>query len=159
MNFHFSTSSFVQSNQPSSILHVCVSLEYMNQEASRIEHDYQGKPRPRSAKPSLTGFLALIGRLLFYRPVWTKENRQHHNLRFVYVNFSAWHFAGSDMLWAGIALRLFQAMQLNFGKLQLILYRVAQYNEEEEIKKKVCELYYFIYTESFYSHSKTVPYF
>ncbi|XP_028257440.1 NTPase KAP family P-loop domain-containing protein 1 isoform X3 [Parambassis ranga] len=110
---------------------------YMNQEASRIEHDNQGKPRPRSAKPSLTGFLALIGRLLFYRPVWTKENRQHHNLRFVYVHFSAWHFAGSDMLWAGIALRLFQAMQLNFGKLQLILYRVAQYNEEEEIKKKI----------------------
>ncbi|XP_051235116.1 NTPase KAP family P-loop domain-containing protein 1 isoform X2 [Dicentrarchus labrax] len=111
----------------------------MNQEASRIEQEYKKKPRPRSANPSFTGFLALIGRLLFYMPIWTKQNQQYDNVRFIYVHFSAWHFAGSDLLWAGLAIRLFHAMQMNFGKLQLVLYRVAQYDEEEEVKKKIVE--------------------
>lgn len=107
------------------ILKVCVFSVYMKQE---------------NEKTSFAGFLALIGRLLFYRPVWTKENQQHNNIRFIYVHFSAWHFAGSDLLWAGLAIRLFQAMQMNFGKLQLVLYRVAQHDENEEIKNKVCDM-------------------
>ncbi|KAI3377536.1 hypothetical protein L3Q82_008700, partial [Scortum barcoo] len=108
----------------------------MKQEASRIEQEYEGRSRPRSVKPSFTGFLALIGRMLFCRPIWTEENQQHHNIRFIYVHFSAWHFAGSDLLWSGIAIRLFHAMQMNFGKLQLVLYRVTQHDEKHEIMKK-----------------------
>ncbi|KAE8297443.1 NTPase KAP family P-loop domain-containing protein 1 [Larimichthys crocea] len=111
----------------------------MKQEAARIEQDYKRKSKPRSASPSFTGFLALIGRMLFYMPIWTEENQQHHNVRFIYVHFSAWHFAGSDLLWAGIAIRLFHAMQMSFGKLQLVLYRVVQYDEEDEVKKKIVE--------------------
>ncbi|XP_067352252.1 NTPase KAP family P-loop domain-containing protein 1 isoform X2 [Channa argus] len=87
-------------------------------------------------KLSIMGFLALIFRLLFCRPMWTEKNLQHHNIRFIYVHFSAWHFAGSDLLWAGLVIRLFQAMEINFGKLHLVLYRVAQHVEEEELKKK-----------------------
>uniref|UniRef100_A0A3P9B313 NTPase, KAP family P-loop domain containing 1 n=1 Tax=Maylandia zebra TaxID=106582 RepID=A0A3P9B313_9CICH len=101
--------------------------------------EYAKGSRPRSVKPSFTGFFALIGRLLFYRPIWTKENQQERNVRFIYVHFSAWHFAGSDLLWAGIAIRLIEAMQMNFGKLQLLLYRVAQHDEEEEVKNKIVE--------------------
>ncbi|XP_073319935.1 NTPase KAP family P-loop domain-containing protein 1 [Pagrus major] len=111
----------------------------MKVETSRIEKKYKGRSSPRSVNPSFTGFLALIGRLLFYRPIWNKENLQHHNVRFIFVHFSAWHFAGSDLLWAGIAIRLFQAMQMSFGKLQLVLYRVAQHDEEEEVKTKIVE--------------------
>lgn len=104
----------------------------MNQEALRIERE--SRPRP----PKQSSFLALIGRLLFYNPVWTSENQHQCNVRFIYVDFSAWHFAGSDLLWAGIAIRLFQAMQLNFGKLQTVLFRVTQYDEEDEVKEEVC---------------------
>lgn len=107
------------------IINVCVFSVFMKQQ---------------DEKTSFAGFLALIGRLLFYRPVWTKENQQNNNIRFIYVHFSAWHFAGSDLLWAGLVIRLFQAMQMNFGKLQLVLYRVAQHDENEEIKNKVCDL-------------------
>ncbi|KAM4593508.1 NTPase KAP family P-loop domain-containing protein 1 isoform 1-T2 [Odontesthes bonariensis] len=111
--------------------------EYMDQEASKIEQEYDERPKPRTAKPSFFGFLALIGRMLFDRPVWTEKNQRHCNVRFIYVHFSAWHFAGSDLLWAGIVIRLIQAMQMSFGKFQLALYNVAQHNEEDEIKKKV----------------------
>ncbi|KAI9533051.1 hypothetical protein NQZ68_026604 [Dissostichus eleginoides] len=111
----------------------------MKQEASRIEQEYKGRFRPRSATPSIGSLLALIGRMLFYRPIWTEDNQQHHNVRFIYVHFSAWHFAGSDLLWAGLAIRLFQAMQMSFGKLQIVLYRVAQHDEEMEVQNKRVE--------------------
>ncbi|XP_028291355.1 NTPase KAP family P-loop domain-containing protein 1 isoform X2 [Gouania willdenowi] len=108
---------------------------YMNREASRIEQkSIKDGPKPRSSQ-SFTGFMALIGRLIFYWPVWTEENQQRRNIRFIYVHFSAWHFAGSDLLWAGIAIRLFQAMQFHFGKIQFVLYRVLQYREEDEFMK------------------------
>ncbi|XP_056881471.1 NTPase KAP family P-loop domain-containing protein 1 [Takifugu flavidus] len=113
---------------------------YMTEEASRTEQEYRGRSRPRSIKPSLCGLLALIGRMLFYKPVWTKTNQHHPNVRFIYVHFSAWHFAGSDLLWAGIAMRLVHAMQWHFGKLQMVLYRVGQHNsdkEEEDVKEKI----------------------
>lgn len=122
------------------------SSVYMTEEASRTEQEYRGSSRPRSVKPSLCGLLALIGRMLFYRPVWTKTNQQHPNVRFIYVHFSAWHFAGSDLLWAGIAMRLFHAMQWHFGKLQMALYRVGQHDneEEEDVKEKVCVLVVYV---------------
>ncbi|KAA8595829.1 hypothetical protein FQN60_011120 [Etheostoma spectabile] len=111
---------------------------YMKREALRIEQEYEGRYRPRSVTPSFSGFLALIGRMLFYRPIWTEENQQHHNIRFIYVHFSAWHFAGSDLLWAGLAIRLFQAMQMNFGKLPIVLYRTVENGPNQWRSKKVC---------------------
>ncbi|XP_061743325.1 NTPase KAP family P-loop domain-containing protein 1 [Nerophis ophidion] len=109
---------------------------FMTRETARLE-EHTWKPRPRTVKLSLCGMLALLGRLLFYKPIWTRENQDHYNVRFIYVNFSAWHFAGSDLLWAGLAIRLLQAVEIHFGKLLLALYRVAQHDEEEEIKKKI----------------------
>ncbi|XP_023187969.1 NTPase KAP family P-loop domain-containing protein 1-like isoform X1 [Xiphophorus maculatus] len=109
---------------------------YTNRESLRIEEKFDKGQKPRAVKHSVKDFLVLIVRLLFYTPVWTTENQNHHNVRFLYVNFSAWHFAGSDMLWAGIAIRLFNAMQMNFGKLQLALYRVTQYDKRDEVKAK-----------------------
>lgn len=116
----------------------------MNQEALRIEQEHSAKSRPRPLKQS--SFLALVGRMLFYNPVWTSENQHQRNVRFISVDFSAWHFAGSDLLWAGIAIRLFQAMQLNFGKLQIVLFRVAQYDEEDEVKTEVRRLVDYFHT-------------
>lgn len=59
--------------------------------------------------------------------------------RYVFVKFSAWHFAGSDMLWAGLVMQLCRALQDSFGKLQLSLFRVAQYDEKEDCMKKKTE--------------------
>uniref|UniRef100_A0A3B5L3R6 NTPase, KAP family P-loop domain containing 1 n=1 Tax=Xiphophorus couchianus TaxID=32473 RepID=A0A3B5L3R6_9TELE len=114
----------------------CCFSVYTNRESLRIEEKSDKGQKPRAVKHSVKDFLVLIVRLLFYTPVWTTENQNRHNVRFLYVNFSAWHFAGSDMLWAGIAIRLFNAMQMNFGKLQLSLYRVTQYDKRDEVKAK-----------------------
>ncbi|XP_007554046.1 NTPase KAP family P-loop domain-containing protein 1 isoform X1 [Poecilia formosa] len=109
---------------------------YTNRESLRIEQKSDKSEKPLAAKLSVKHLLLLIVRLVFFAPVWTMENQNRHNVRFLYVNFSAWHFAGSDMLWAGIAIRLFHAMQVNFGKLPLAFYRVTQYDEEDEVKEK-----------------------
>ncbi|XP_072321784.1 NTPase KAP family P-loop domain-containing protein 1 [Eucyclogobius newberryi] len=109
----------------------------LRSESRRMER--QSTEPPRSSRPSLCGCVSLMWKLLFFKPIWTQRNQNHHNVRFIHVHFSAWHFAGSDLLWAGLALRLFYAMKLNFGKLQLVLHRVAQYDEEDEVKEKKIE--------------------
>lgn len=110
---------------------------HLQSESERLEQS--SAPKPRSAQPSLCSFMSLIWKLLFFKPVWTRQNQNRRNVRFIHVHFSAWHFAGSDLVWAGLALRLFWAMQVHFGKLQLVLHQVAQYDEEDEIKKQKIE--------------------
>ncbi|CAL8403382.1 unnamed protein product [Boreogadus saida] len=110
---------------------------HMDREATRREQRLAyGSSRPRSVKPSLSGLLSLLFKLLFYRPAWAEDHHQEH-MRFVHVHFSAWHFAGSDLLWAGLVLRLCHAMQVHFGTLPLSLYRTVQHYEEDEIRQKL----------------------
>ncbi|XP_031414764.1 NTPase KAP family P-loop domain-containing protein 1 [Clupea harengus] len=111
----------------------------MEREAERREKKSQGRSKPRPVQTSLCSTLALIFRLLFYRPVWTEYNQDQKNVRFVFVRFSAWHFAGSDLLWAGLVMRLCVVLQEKFGKLQLGLYRMAQHDEEVVEHKKAIE--------------------
>ncbi|XP_052465460.1 NTPase KAP family P-loop domain-containing protein 1-like isoform X2 [Carassius gibelio] len=112
---------------------------HMNQEAKRREDKYTGEPKPRSITPSISDILFLILRLLFYHPVWTEQNQNMKNIRYMFVRFSAWHFAGSDFLWAGLVMQLTKALQNSFGKLQLSLFRIAQHNAEKGAGKKKIE--------------------
>lgn len=112
---------------------------HMNQEGKRREEKYTKEPKPRSVKPSISNLISVIFRLLFCRPVWTEQNQNMKNVRYIFVRFSAWHFAGSDLLWAGLVMQLSKALQHSFGKLQLALFRIAQYDEEEDAKKKMIE--------------------
>lgn len=89
------------------------------------------------SRSSIGNLILLIFRLLFCRPVWTKNKGKKKSNSYVFVKFSAWHFAGSDLLWAGLVMQLCQALQDSFGNLQLSLFRVAQYNQKEDgVKKK-----------------------
>ncbi|XP_051768473.1 NTPase KAP family P-loop domain-containing protein 1 isoform X1 [Ctenopharyngodon idella] len=112
---------------------------HMNQEAKRREEKYAKEPKPRSITPSVSDLLSLIFRLLFYRPVWTEQNQNMKNIRYLFVRFSAWHFAGSDLLWAALVMQLCKALQNSFGKLQLGLFRIAQHDEEKDAGKKKIE--------------------
>ncbi|XP_039530088.1 NTPase KAP family P-loop domain-containing protein 1 [Pimephales promelas] len=111
---------------------------HMDQEAKRRETNTK-EPKPRSITPSVSDLLSLILRLLFYRPVWTEQNQNMKNIRYLFVRFSAWHFAGSDLLWAGLVMQLCKALQNSFGKLQLGLFRIAQHDPEEDARKKKIE--------------------
>ncbi len=111
----------------------------MNKETKRREEKYIKEPKPRSITPSISDMLSLILRLLFFRPVWTEQNQSMKNIRYMFVRFSAWHFAGSDLLWAGLVMQLSKAIQNSFGKLQLGLFRVVQHDKVEDAGKKKIE--------------------
>ncbi|KAI4886563.1 hypothetical protein NFI96_023217 [Prochilodus magdalenae] len=112
---------------------------HMNDEAKRREQKCKGTSKPRPVETSIGNLFSLITRLLFYRPVWTEENQNRQCVRYIFVKFSAWHFAGSDMLWAGLVMHLCQTLQDSFGKLQLGLFREVQYDVELYTKKKKIE--------------------
>ncbi|XP_046714446.1 NTPase KAP family P-loop domain-containing protein 1 isoform X2 [Silurus meridionalis] len=100
---------------------------------------YMNEAKQNICRPSIGNLISLILRLLFYRPVWTDKTQRTKCKRYVFVRFSAWHFAGSDMLWAGLVMQLCQALQDGFGKLQLSLFRVAQYDKEKDAKPRKTE--------------------
>ncbi|KAL7854966.1 hypothetical protein SRHO_G00171560 [Serrasalmus rhombeus] len=112
---------------------------HMNDEAKRREQKCVETSKPRLMKASNGNLLSLITYLVFYRPVWTEENQSRECVRYVFVKFSAWHFAGSDMLWAGLVMHLCQTLLDSFGKLQLSLFRVAQYDVEKYSKRRKIE--------------------
>uniref|UniRef100_A0A3B3DM59 NTPase, KAP family P-loop domain containing 1 n=1 Tax=Oryzias melastigma TaxID=30732 RepID=A0A3B3DM59_ORYME len=95
-----------------------------------LEHMEGCKCRPKNS--GICGFFMFLFRLFFYRPEWTKNNSNTTKLRFIFVDFSAWHFAGSDLLWAGIAMRLLEEIQSSFGKMKIVLFRTIQHDEMEE---------------------------
>lgn len=53
----------------------------------------------------------------------------------MFVRFSAWHFAGSDKLWAGLVIRLFKALQKDFGEIPLSVYRATQHPYPKKIQR------------------------
>ncbi|KAJ8252790.1 hypothetical protein GJAV_G00205610 [Gymnothorax javanicus] len=104
---------------------------HMKKEVEEREKKYEGELKPRS-KSSATYFLSLFLKMLFCTPVWTKQNQSRTEVRYIFVKFSAWHFAGSDMLWAGLVMKLYESLEENFGVLLIPLYRITQHKEEEK---------------------------
>ncbi|XP_029628306.1 NTPase KAP family P-loop domain-containing protein 1 isoform X1 [Salmo trutta] len=117
---------------------------YMNREAEWREQKHKLKRPP----PAWISYLALLLSIIFFRPVWReKEERRRRRVRWIFVRFSAWHFAGSDKLWAGLVIRLFKAIQADFGELPLGLYRATQHpypkkvtSEGDEVNWKAIKL-------------------
>ncbi|XP_064159223.1 NTPase KAP family P-loop domain-containing protein 1-like [Anguilla rostrata] len=96
---------------------------YMNREAEWREQKYK-EDRPRTFLRSLVVLLSMV----FLRPVWSMEtDRSRKRVRWIFVRFSAWHFAGSDRLWAGLVIRLFKAIHDDFGGLPVSVYRATQH--------------------------------
>ncbi|XP_066560066.1 NTPase KAP family P-loop domain-containing protein 1 [Amia ocellicauda] len=107
---------------------------HMKKESDKKEKAYKGQSKPRSQKASILNFLNLLFTLIFYWPMWTETNQNRKNVRYIFIKFSAWHFAGSDKLWAGLVIRICEELQLSFGKLFISVYRAAQYIEGD-VKK------------------------
>uniref|UniRef100_UPI00358F4F09 NTPase KAP family P-loop domain-containing protein 1-like n=1 Tax=Myxine glutinosa TaxID=7769 RepID=UPI00358F4F09 len=94
--------------------------ERLNIESALIEEKMKSHdPRPRS-DGTLLGLLQVIFRLLFYDPVVVTKYR---NVRFITVNYSAWDYAGSDKLWAGIVTTLCEGVHKNFHPLTIGTHR------------------------------------
>ncbi|NXW85476.1 NKPD1 protein, partial [Alopecoenas beccarii] len=97
---------------------------FMRQEMTRREESERrlGHQPPRA--PRGWGLLQALWLLAFYRPVVTEGHLRRKNIRFLFVRFSAWQFAGCDKLWAGLVTTLCDSVRQHFGALPLGVYRV-----------------------------------
>ena len=85
-------------------------------------------------------------RLLFLSNIWVYFCKLNYD-RFIFVNFKAWEYVGSDTLWAGIITNLSDVIEAHFGVVLCRLFRTvfplatcqkdpAQKNPDEKENKK-----------------------
>ncbi|KAM9326429.1 NTPase KAP family P-loop domain-containing protein 1-like [Gastrophryne carolinensis] len=96
----------------------------MREEALRITEKEVTTLKQPPVKPEGWGFLHLLWRLLFFYPVATTQQLERKSIQFIFVHFSAWQYAGSDRLWAGLVTTLCEQIRRHFGILLLTVFRV-----------------------------------
>ncbi|CAH2314656.1 Hypothetical predicted protein [Pelobates cultripes] len=101
----------------------------------------------KTRKTSGKDLLTLLFLLVFHNPVITEKHKQRKNIRFVVIRFSAWEFAGSDQLWAGLVTTLCDGIENYFGLAPISVYRAVgrktkifdgMYQQEWVSKKFLC---------------------
>ncbi|XP_006738586.1 NTPase KAP family P-loop domain-containing protein 1 [Leptonychotes weddellii] len=96
----------------------------MQQEAAQREAEelrrVQWKPRPVRG----WGFLRLLWYLVFLQPVITELHLRRKNVQFHFIRFSAWQYAGTDKLWAGLVTTLCEGIRHHYGALPFSVYSV-----------------------------------
>ncbi|MEE6489944.1 hypothetical protein FKM82_015740 [Ascaphus truei] len=87
----------------------------MREEALRITEKEVTDSGQVPRKPEGLGFFRLLWYLLFYCPVITQQHLERKSTQFIFVPFSAWQYAGSDRLWAGLVTTLCDRVRRHFG--------------------------------------------
>ncbi|KAF5910434.1 hypothetical protein HPG69_018208 [Diceros bicornis minor] len=100
------------------------SSALMQQEAAQCEAEelqrVQWRPRPVSG----WGLPQLLWYLVFLRPIITEVHLRRKNVQFLFIRFSAWQYAGTDKLWAGLVTTLCEGIRRHYGALPFSVYSV-----------------------------------
>ncbi|NWS78747.1 NKPD1 protein, partial [Crotophaga sulcirostris] len=96
----------------------------MREEMERREEAelHRSNQKPRS--PEGWGLLMVLWYLAFYKPIITESHLRRKNIKFIFIRFSAWQYAGCDKLWAGLVTTLCDSVRHHFGALPLSVYHV-----------------------------------
>ncbi|XP_063791761.1 NTPase KAP family P-loop domain-containing protein 1-like [Pseudophryne corroboree] len=98
---------------------------YLCAETCRKEKKEFLKNGQNTRKTTGKDLIKLIFLIIFYHPVITKEHDLRQNKRYVFIRFSAWEFAGSDQLWAGLITTLCDGIERCFGLAPISVYRTV----------------------------------
>ncbi|XP_053124842.1 NTPase KAP family P-loop domain-containing protein 1 [Hemicordylus capensis] len=118
----------------------------MRKESARREESEYRRIHERPRRPEGRNYLTLLWYLVFYQPVITEIHLRRKNIDFIFIRFTAWQYAGSDKLWAGLVLTLCDHIRHHFGPLPLSFYSVvgskprfaSGFSQQEwRLKKKV----------------------
>ncbi|KAM9225966.1 NTPase KAP family P-loop domain-containing protein 1-like isoform 1-T3 [Dugong dugon] len=96
----------------------------MQQEAAQREFEEQRLGRCRPRPVSGWGFAQLLWYLVFMQPVITEVHLRRKNVQFLFIRFSAWQYAGTDKLWAGLVTTLCEGIRHKYGALPFSVYSV-----------------------------------
>ncbi|KAM9037377.1 NTPase KAP family P-loop domain-containing protein 1 isoform 2-T2 [Sarcophilus harrisii] len=97
----------------------------MQKEAAQREAEELQQVRWRPRQVHGWGFPRLLWYLVFYQPVITELHLRRKNVQFLFVRFSAWQYAGTDKLWAGLVTALCDGIREHYGALPFSLYTVV----------------------------------
>ncbi|KAM4019327.1 NTPase KAP family P-loop domain-containing protein 1-like [Anomaloglossus baeobatrachus] len=120
---------------------------YLCLEAWKKEKEEVERTGQRTRKCKGKDLIKLIFLMVFYNPVITEKHKQRANIRYCFIRFSAWEFAGSDQLWAGLVTTLCDGIENCFGLAPISIYRAVgkktkiidgQFQQEWVSKKFLC---------------------
>ncbi|KAM4825529.1 NTPase KAP family P-loop domain-containing protein 1 [Thomomys bottae] len=110
----------------------------MQQEATQRETEelqrVQWRPRPVRG----WGVPQLLWYLVFLQPIITEVHLRRKNVQFLFIRFSAWQYAGTDKLWAGLVTTLCEGIRHHYGALPFSVYSVLG-NKPTTTAKSFCQ--------------------
>ncbi|KAM9633203.1 NTPase KAP family P-loop domain-containing protein 1-like [Trichechus inunguis] len=121
----------------------------MQQEAAQRAFEEQQRASCRPRPVSGWGFARLLWYLVFLQPVITEVHLRRKNVQFLFIRFSAWQYAGTDKLWAGLVTTLCEGIRHKYGALPFSVYSVlinkptmspGFYQREWQCRLRVCLL-------------------
>ncbi|KAM5145616.1 NTPase KAP family P-loop domain-containing protein 1-like [Mantella aurantiaca] len=98
---------------------------YLCWESWKKEQDEVARTREQTRKCTGKDLIKLIFLMIFYHPVITEKHKERENIRFIFIRFSAWEYAGSDQLWAGLVTTLCDGIENYFGLAPISVYRAV----------------------------------
>ncbi|KAM4696149.1 NTPase KAP family P-loop domain-containing protein 1 [Rhinophrynus dorsalis] len=98
---------------------------YLYAESWKKEQDEIQRSGQRTRRSSGKDLLTLLLLMIFHHPVITEKHKARKNISYVFIRFSAWEYAGSDQLWAGLVTTLCDGIENYFGLIPISLYRVV----------------------------------
>ncbi|XP_072464090.1 NTPase KAP family P-loop domain-containing protein 1 isoform X1 [Notamacropus eugenii] len=97
----------------------------MQKEAAQREAEQLQQARWKPRHVHGWGFPRLLWYLVFYQPVITELHLRRKNVQFLFIRFSAWQYAGTDKLWAGLVTTLCDGIRSHYGALPFSVYTVV----------------------------------
>ncbi|XP_072287120.1 NTPase KAP family P-loop domain-containing protein 1-like [Pyxicephalus adspersus] len=99
--------------------------KYLCMESWKKEQDEVARTKQRTRKTTGKDLIKLIFLMIFHHPVITENHKERKNIRFIFIRFSAWEYAGSDHLWAGLVTTLCDGIENYFGLAPISVYRAV----------------------------------
>ncbi|XP_055001866.1 NTPase KAP family P-loop domain-containing protein 1 [Sorex araneus] len=96
----------------------------MQQEAAQREAEELQRVQWRPRQVSGWSLPRLLWYLVFLQPVITEVHLRRKNVKFLFIRFSAWQYAGTDKLWAGLVTTLCEGIRRQYGALPFSVYSV-----------------------------------
>ncbi|XP_037372672.1 LOW QUALITY PROTEIN: NTPase KAP family P-loop domain-containing protein 1 [Talpa occidentalis] len=96
----------------------------MQQEAAQREAEELQRVQWRPRAVGGWSLPRLLWYLVFLQPVITEVHLRRKNVRFLFIRFSAWQYAGTDKLWAGLVTTLCEGIRHQYGALPFSVYSV-----------------------------------
>ncbi|XP_042556237.1 NTPase KAP family P-loop domain-containing protein 1 isoform X2 [Dipodomys spectabilis] len=96
----------------------------MQQEAAQRETEELQRVQWRPRQVRGWGVPQLLWYLVFLQPIITEVHLRRKNVQFLFIRFSAWQYAGTDKLWAGLVTTLCEGIRHHYGALPFSVYSV-----------------------------------